>query len=460
MMSPEKENTGRPKTHAESLNDSILHFESFIQGRGSYVKALETAIEALKKENQGFAPNTEELRTSIDELVAMHRLSNTISAATDPEGIVGTLIELTKQVIPVIDSNIFLFESGEVKLRPLSSRSSSRLVDEAQEQVEAGILDWVMSENKTVIIPDLAYLGMTGTTRNFVIVPLLIRNTGLGIYMIHTGKPQAEFSNQDIQLLSVLANQAAVGVENWRTFNQLVKVNADLKASQAQMIQAAKLAAIGELAASIVHEIKNPLQILMMHLEMVEKGKELPNWIELLGQQVKRLSEIAGRLMNFARNVNDDGTMEAVNVNRAIEMVIAMVGHDFKSSNIEIILSLQEEMVSIIGNSNYLQQVFLNLFINARDAMSNGGTLTVSSESDAESVIVKVQDTGVGIDQANLDRVFAAFFTTKEAGKGTGLGLSVCSKIVDQHGGTIQVESEIDRGTTFVIRFPIRRKLK
>ncbi len=458
MKNTDEEQTGSPKKRMAHESDVIPHFESFIESRMSYVKTLETAIEALQKENQRRVPK--ELRESIDELVAMQRLSNSISAATDPEGIVGTLIELTKQVIPVIDSNIFLFESGYVPLHPLSTRSSPRLVDEAQEQMEAGILDWVMSENKTVVIPDLAYLGATGSTRNFVIVPLVIRNTGLGVYMIQTTKPQSAFSNQDIQLLSVLANQAAVGVENWRTFNELVKANADLKASQAQMIQSAKLAAIGELAASIVHEIKNPLQILMMHLEMFEKGKPLPNWIDMLGQQVKRLSEIAGRLMNFARNVNDDGVMEAVNINRDIEEVVAMVEHDFASSTINIIVSLQKEIDPVLGNSNYLQQVFLNLFINARDAMPNGGTLTVCSESDKESVIVKVQDTGAGIDQENLDKIFSAFFTTKEAGKGTGLGLSVCKKIVDQHGGSIRVESEINRGTTFVIQIPIQRKLR
>jgi len=176
-----------------------------------------------------------------------------------------------------------------------------------------------------VIIPDLEHMLAKSSARNFVIVPLILRSQGIGIFIIHTEKPQQEFSNQDIQLLSVLANQAAVGVENWRTYKQLLKANDELKASQAQMVQAAKLAAIGELAAGIAHEIKNPLQVLMLHLELVQSGRPLPNWIEMFSRQLKRLSDITLRLMNFARNVSEEVTTEAININKAIDDIVIMV---------------------------------------------------------------------------------------------------------------------------------------
>ena len=111
-----------------------------------------------------------------------------------------------------------------------------RLLLEAEQQVEAGIVDWVIDERKSVVIPDLEHMLARTSGRNFVIVPLILQSEGIGIYMIHTEKPQQEFSNQDVQLLSVLANQAAVGVENWRNHRQLVKVNEELKSAQARAV--------------------------------------------------------------------------------------------------------------------------------------------------------------------------------------------------------------------------------
>jgi len=272
------ENAAPRKNRSQLLEEGLPQFEQFIESRETYIRALEKTIEVLRQENVQFTQNNLAIRSSIDELVATQRLSNIISTATEPELIVSALIELARQVVPVLDCNIFLFQSTASRLLPLSSKGSSRLGDEAQRQLEAGIVDWVIAEKKTVIIPDLEHMMAKTSNRNFVIVPLILRSQGIGVFVIHTEKAQQEFSNQDIQLLSVLANQAAVGVENWRTYQQLLKANEELKASQAQMIQAAKLAAIGELAAGIAHEIKNPLQVLMLHMELVQAARCRTGW--------------------------------------------------------------------------------------------------------------------------------------------------------------------------------------
>lgn len=232
----------KKKTRLDLLEEGLPQFEQFIESRETYIRALEKTIDILRQENVQFNQNNLAIRSSIDELVATQRLSNIISTATEPELIVSALIELTRQVIPVLDSNIFLFQSTSSRLIPLSSKGSPRLQSEAEHQLEAGIVDWVIAEKKTVIIPDLEHMLSKTSARNFVIVPLILRSQGIGIFIIHTEKSQQEFSNQDIQLLSVLANQAAVGVENWRTYQQLLKANDELKSSQAQMVQAAKLA--------------------------------------------------------------------------------------------------------------------------------------------------------------------------------------------------------------------------
>lgn len=447
------------RNRMQLLDNAAPQFESFMESREQYIKALEETIDLLKRDHTQATENNLAIRNSISELMAMHQLSNSISTAVEPEHIVGTLIHLTRQVLPVVESNIFLFDKETNSILPLSKKSSEQFNAEAEKQVEAGIVDWVIAEQRTVIFPDLDSIGIYGTKRIIVIVPLMMRNEALGMFMVQSSKSHEEISNHDIQLLTVLANQAAIGVENWRTHERIVSLNKELKASQAQTMHAAKLAAIGELAASIVHEIKNPIQILVMHMEMVQRGKPLPNWTDLLAQQIKRLSEITRRLMNFSRNVSDEQKVEEISVNKAIEETIAMVQHEYRNVKLVIQSELRSDLPPIMGNGNALQQVFLNFLINARDAMPNGGTITISTESSGYHVIVKFADTGCGIDKQILDKIFMPFFTTKEEGSGTGLGLSICRKIIGEHKGEIKVESNVGKGTTFTIFLPMRRRL-
>ncbi len=450
------ESVPKKKNRLQLLEEGLPQFEQFIESRETYIKALEKTIDILRQENVQYNQNNLAIRSSIDELVATQQLSNIISTASEPELIVSALIELTRQVIPVLDSNIFLFQATTNRLLPLSSKSSARLQAEAEHQLEAGIVDWVIAEKKTVIIPDLEHMLAKSSSRNFVIVPLILRSQGIGVFIIHTEKPQQEFSNQDIQLLSVLANQAAVGVENWRTYQQLLKANEELKASQAQMVQAAKLAAIGELAAGIAHEIKNPLQVLMLHLELVQAGRPLPNWIDMFSKQLKRLSDITLRLMNFSRNASEEVATEPIDLNKAIEDIVMMVQHEFEGNGIDIEQNLATDLPTVRGNANYLQQVFLNLLINARDAMPKGGTIRVASALTGFHVCVSFSDTGQGISKDLQEKIFKPFFSTKGE-KGTGLGLAICSKIIAQHKGEIRVESEVGKGTTFTIFLPVWR---
>ncbi|HOV98936.1 MAG TPA: ATP-binding protein [Bacteroidota bacterium] len=445
------------KNRVELIEEMLPQFETFVESREKYIKALETTIDALQHELESRNRNNLAIRNSIDELVALQRMSNIISTALKPEAILTALVDLTKQVIPIAEADIFLLGDKPTELIQLTPNGSKRLLEEAREQLESGIVDWVFSEKRTVIIPDLKNLAADGTSMNFVIVPLFVRNTGIGFYLIHTEKQQQEFSNQDVQLLTVLANQAAAGVENWRTYEKLVEVNNELKASEAQMIHAARLVAIGELATSIVHEIKNPVQVLMLQLDVMKRGTHIPNAEDLIRQQVLRLQDITRRLMNFARNVSENVQFQPTDVNKVIMDTIAIVEHEYKLDRIEFELDLQGDLPLIQGNSNYLQQVFLNLAINARDAMPQGGKVKIQTSSDYFHVLASFSDTGAGISQGNLANIFQPFFTTKEEGKGTGLGLAICRKIVNQHEGEISVESEVGKGTTFTIKLPIRR---
>jgi signal transduction histidine kinase len=164
--------------------------------------------------------------------------------------------------------------------------------------------------------------------------------------------------------------------------------------------------------------------------------------------------------MNFCRNAADGFDAVPVSINKAVQEMVAIVQQEFRNASIGIETVLAENLPMITGNNNYLQQVFLNLLINARDAMPRGGKITVSTGLVESDIHVSFSDTGTGINKENLTKIFQPFFTTKALGKGTGLGLSVSNKIVGQHGGTISVESEEGKGTTFTIILPFRSTAK
>ncbi|MGB5874507.1 MAG: ATP-binding protein [Bacteroidota bacterium] len=444
------------RAHKRLLDHGIPQFEQFIESREKYVKALEKTVHVLKRQVHRQSAGASQGDRSFDRLVAAQSLSETISTATEPEHIVEALIELTRQIIPVIESNVFLIEESSVSLKPLAPAGSEWLGKEIAQQREAGVLDWVLSEKRIAVVPDTSWSAGEESPRSLVLVPLVLRSQQIGVYGIHANKRNRDFSNEELQLLSLLACQAVAGVENWRTHKELVRANEELKMSRAQMVQAAKLAAIGELAAGIAHEIKNPLQVLMLHLELVQAGKPLPNWVEMFSKQVKRLSDLTLRLMNFARNASEDVIMDPICVNRTLEDIVAMVQHDFEVAGVEFDIALQKDLPLVGGNANYLQQVFLNLLINSRDAMPEGGKISIATLLTGYFVSIQITDTGHGISREIQEKIFVPFFTTKGE-KGTGLGLAVCSKIISQHKGEIRIESAEGEGTVFTIYLPVWR---
>jgi len=235
---------------------------------------------------------------------------------------------------------------------------------------------------------------------------------------------------------------------------------------EAQLIQASKLATLGEMAAGIAHELNQPLNVMKIGSdflrEMASKGKkvtdeELNTVTEEISGQVDRASGIIKHMREFARIA--DTKAEKVDVNKPIRDVFKILGQQLKLREIELELDLDEKLPPIMADSNKLEQVFINLVTNARHAMeekSPGSTrlLQIKSSFDNGDVIVSVSDTGSGIPNDIIDRIFDPFFTTKQVGKGTGLGLSISYGIVKDYGGAIRVKSEVGKGTTFELRFP------
>jgi two-component system, NtrC family, sensor kinase len=227
-----------------------------------------------------------------------------------------------------------------------------------------------------------------------------------------------------------------------------------------QMSQTEKLTSLGLLAAGVAHEVNTPLAVISNYIQMLAKqmpeGDPRQSIIEKIVKQTFRASEIVNNLLNFSRT----GAAEAadVDVNRVVEETLSLVAHPLKTSQIRVVKQLGEPLPLVRGSANKLQQVFLNLFLNARDAMPSGGMLEVRTAAHNGSVEVEVADTGGGIAREHIHRIFDPFFTTKASGRGTGLGLSVSYGIIKEHSGKIDVRSTPGKGTSFHVEFPAVKK--
>ena len=233
----------------------------------------------------------------------------------------------------------------------------------------------------------------------------------------------------------------------------------ELKRHEDQLIQSRKMAAIGNLTAGIAHELNNPLNNISLTTEALID--EFDDWdkddklrmLNTIAAQVERAGTTVANLLDFTRR--DESSFEEISVNDILNRTVALIGNEISLNNIQLKLDLADNLPRLMGNVHNLQQVFLNLFLNAIQAMPDGGSLTVKSCVDDGQIRIDVADSGVGIPPENLDKVFDPFFTTKEVGKGTGLGLSVSYGIIRKHHGQVTVASEVGKGTTFTITLPV-----
>jgi hypothetical protein len=226
-----------------------------------------------------------------------------------------------------------------------------------------------------------------------------------------------------------------------------------------RLVQADKLSSIGLLAAGVAHEVNTPLAVISTYAQMLAKqvGDDSQKSVILdkIAKQTFRASEIVNSLLNFSRTSST--SFGDVNLNRVIQETLSLLEHQLQKSGIQVKADLDAGLPAIHGNGGKLQQVFLNLFLNARDAMPAGGTLEVKTWADDSSAKIEVADTGSGIAPEHLNRIYDPFFTTKAARKGTGLGLSVTYGIIQEHCGSIEVSNRRSGGARFRLDLPLVR---
>ena len=438
--------------------DSLTESEKELQVR---VGALEETNGQLQERLTSGHREYAQLRASMDELLNLHELSEAISTSFDVEDILDQLMSLSARVVAYDGAGVFSLKGEGSRLEAISLRGEGQMLQErVRIQWEDGIVDWVLREARPVVIDDLE----SSEGHTFVFVPLRVGGKQIGVYALHCTKAKAGYTQSELDMLGVLANQAAAAMENSRLYTDVEAAHGRLKQQQRQLLLSAKQAAIGELAGGVAHEVNNPLQIILSRVQLMvaqqtRSGDDNPKLLDglaLIENNVKRISRIIRALLGFASHNTIEAAGQPFSVATAIHQACALTKHQLDQQMIDIEIAVEDCLPDVFGNVGELEQVFINLLLNAENAMaSGGGCLVVDARREGDWLEIRFQDDGPGIAAEHMDRIFEPFFTTRAESGGTGLGLAVSYRIVENHGGTITVESEAGEGACFIIRLPV-----
>ena len=251
---------------------------------------------------------------------------------------------------------------------------------------------------------------------------------------------------------------ASVGI--FVDLTETLEMERRLRETQEQLLQSEKLAAMGRLISQIAHELNNPLYGIMNTLELLKTEVPPENKrrrvLDMALSETVRLSELLRKMLSFSKA--DEEEKQPVDINTILDEILILMAKQLQENSIRLSFSFEEHLGKVYASKNQLRQIFLNMITNAREAMLEGGNLTVKTMAVGDKIHIELSDTGAGISEEHLDRIFDAFFTTKDSLKGVGLGLSVCYEFVKDHGGDLKVASKVGEGTTFTIVLPIYKE--
>jgi len=299
-------------------------------------------------------------------------------------------------------------------------------------------------------------LDCLSTAEEFVVVPLIANDETIGMIVADNLVTRRPITSEDVRLLTLFANQAGLAVANATIYRELEEAYHELKTTQDQLLRSKQLATIGQMAAHVAHEIRNPLvSIGGFARRIARRPGDTLETVESSGiiiEEVQRLENILKNVMDFTAPGNV--VLAPGQLNEVVRDVCSLIGGELSQRQIVLQLDLQEDLPPVLLDRQQIKQVVLNLARNALEAMPQGGQLRIRTWQSPEGISLAVQDTGLGISPSDLANIFNPFFTTKRSG--TGLGLAVSQKIIHEHRGEIQVDSQVGQGTTFTITLPGR----
>jgi two-component system NtrC family sensor kinase len=307
-------------------------------------------------------------------------------------------------------------------------------------------------------MPKSEDLSFTDYFEDGLVVPLIFQTKLRGVLVLSGKESKMRFQDEDIEFLSILANQTAVSIENARLYESERKALARLQEAQKLLLQTERLAVLGELSAKVAHEVNNPLNIIKYYLQLLQNRADddkANDYVEVVRQEINRIAAIVRQLLDIGRPVHIGFTR--INPAEVVKEILSLMSPQLDKAEIKIHLDIREPVPEISAWSDGLKQIFMNILMNARYAVGSGGEIFISIVPGKHTVKLIFEDTGPGIAPEHVPHIFEPFYSTKSQDSGTGLGLSVSNTIVKKHNGTISFENT-ERGGCFSIELPIEQE--
>ncbi len=409
-------------------------------------------------------------------LAMLNATSMAIGSTLDLDEIVSNTVTKILEILESVSVRIYRFNKQKQTLELLASKGlSTRFVENGRIQTRGlgeGYLGKTLMSAETKVVtnpselddPCADLLAEEGI-QSAIYVPLVSKGEPVGA-MVISSRSASDFSKDYLEFLSAIGNQIGVAIEKAALYENLKKAYQDLKEAQEQVIAQEKLASLGKLSATIAHEINNPLAAVLTYNRLMikqnrsgrltpERADDIEKYLNIMESETARCGEIVKNLLAFSRQSRI--SIENRNIEEIVDRTLALLSHDLEMKGVKVIKSIEPNLPNIECDFKQIQQALLNVVGNASEAMTEGGILTVSVKrsAGAETMEIRISDTGCGIPKGHLKDIFEPFFTTKEEGKGVGLGLSVVYGIVTRHRGSIDVKSDPGKGTTFKICLPM-----
>ena len=379
------------------------------------------------------------------------KISNALMVEKDLNRLLHLIVEVAVRETHADRGSLMLLDPDRQELSICAAIGLPEgVIETTRVAVGQGISGWVARTQKPLVligrvhpIPEIQEAMRNEQIDSGLCVPV-IHGELIGVLNVSRLKKAAPLTQSDLELFSILGGQAAIAIQNARILEEL----------RQQLLRSSRLACLGELAASVAHEVNNSLQSIinfgtLLHEDMKE-GNVREDDVKAIETGALRARNIMKTLLGIART--ERTTNKNVDINNLLRTAVTLVWPSAKRTNITIVENYYKEPLLALGSAEQLTQVFLNLFTNAVDSMPRGGKIEIESALHNKHIIVTVADTGVGIPHSALNRIFNPWFTTKR--DGTGLGLTLSLSIVQQHGGTIVVDSVENQGSRFTTTLP------
>ena len=439
------------------------------------LEAIDRALAEKRLVSKGMRDVDQQLERRVKELNILYSVGKSVTSLLDLEKVLNRIVEAAVFVTGAEEGSLMLVDkdTGELYLRA-ARNLGEKFARGFRLKVEHSIAGQVVKTGKPILqsTQDEETLKVkTGyLVKSLVNVPLKAKDEVIGVLAVNNKISARPFTENNVDLLSALADYATIAILNAQLYEETKRWSEEmerkveerteeLRAAQEQLLQSEKLASIGQLAAGVAHEINNPMGVILGFaqgiLKTLSEDDPLRRPLTTIEKESLRCNRIVQNLLDFARH--SEPTPHLTNINELINASCDLIEHQTSLQNVKLIKGYNSALPSIMADPNQLQQVFINIMLNAYQAMPDGGTLHIATRQVGSELQVIFTDTGVGIPPENVQNIFDPFFTTKEVGEGTGLGLSVSYGIVKAHGGDIEVESQAGKGTTFVIKLPLEK---